>query len=116
MASRKYDIVEAVARDRRVERIIANVCRSDAPEMHDFAQMVYLALLEKDDALIERLHDRGQMDYYITAMVSRQWKTQHSAFRDLFGKWQRRAGDREPEAFGGADDDWWDKPKIERGG
>ena len=56
------------------------------------------------------------MDYYIAAMVQRQWATSHSAFRDLFYKWQTKAGDREPEAFGGADDDYFDKPKIERGG
>ena len=114
--SRKYRIVEQVAKERRVEGIIANVCHSDAPEMQDFAQMIYLALLEKEDELIERLHDRGQMDYYIAAMVQRQWNTDHSAFRDLFYKWQSKAGDREPEAFGGADDDYFDKPKIERGG
>lgn len=114
--SRKYDIVEQLARGHVVEEIIANVCRSDAPEMQDFAQMIYLALLEKDDALIERLWDRRQVRYYIAAMVSRQWNTDHSAFRDLFGKYQRKAGDREPEAFGGADDDYFDKPKIARGG
>lgn len=114
--SRKYDIVEQVARGRRVENIIANVCRSSAPEMQDFAQMIYLALLEKEDVLIERLHDRGQLDYYIAAMVRRQWNTDHSAFRDLFSKYSRKAGDAEPEKVGGADDDYFDKPKIARGG
>lgn len=114
--SRKYRIVEQVAKERRVEGIIANVCRCDAPEMQDFAQMIYLALLEKDDELIERLWDRGQMDYYITAMVKRQWNTDHSAFRDLFTKYQRKAGDEDVDKQGVADDDWMDKPRIERGG
>lgn len=112
----KYAIIERIARERRVETIIANVCRSDAPEMQDFAQMIYLALLEKDDELILRLDRQGQLDYYITAMVSRQWNTDHSAFRDLFTKYQRKAGDDDVERQRVQDDDWWDKPKIERGG
>lgn len=120
MASRKYDIVEQVARERRVEGIIANVTNGGQrfrPELADFAQMIYLALLEKDDALIERLHDRGQLDYYITAMVTRQWYTHHSAFRDLFTKFGLKHGDFQPEDFDSIDEDeYFDKPKIERGG
>ena len=117
MSSRKYDIVEQVARERRVERIIGNICRSDAPEMQDFAQMIYLALLTKDDELIERLWDGGKMDYYIAAMVQRQWNTDHSAFRDAFTKYQRKAGDYDVNGLRLIDDDdFWDKPKIERGG
>ena len=112
----KYAIIERIARERRVETIISNVCRSNAPEMQDFAQMIYLALLEKDDTLIVRLDKRGQMDYYITAMVKRQWNTDHSAFRDLFTKYQRKAGDEDVDKQGVADDDFFDKPRIERGG
>lgn len=114
--SRKYRIVEQAAKERRVEGIIANVCHSDAPEMQDFAQMIYLALLEKEDELVERLHDRGQLDYYIAAMVQRQWNTDHSAFRDAFSKYSRKAGDNDVTKQSIEDDDFWDKPKIERGG
>lgn len=117
MMARKYDIVEQVARERRVERIIENICRSDAPEMADFAQMIYLALLTKDDSVIERLWDSGKIDYYIVAMVQRQWNTGHSAFRDAFTKWQRKAGDYDVNGLRIVeDDDYWDRPKIERGG
>lgn len=112
----KYAIIERIARERRVEEIIANVCKSDAPEMQDFAQMIYLALLEKDDALIVRLDKRRQLDYYIVAMVSRQWNTDHSAFRDLFTKYQRKVEDGYPIWTKEDEDDWMDKPKIERGG
>lgn len=112
----KYAIIERIARERRVETIIANVCRSDAPEMQDFAQMIYLALLEKDDELILRLDRRNSLDYYIAAMVSRQWNTDHSAFRDLFSKYQRKAGDTDVETQYVEDDDFWDKPRIARGG
>ena len=122
--SRKYDIVEQVARERRVEGIIRNVCNAGPefrPELGDFAQMIYLALLEKDDALIERLWDAGKLDYYIVAMVQRQWYTGHSAFRDLFTKYQRKCGDLGAEGFDcNRDDifadDYFDKPRIERGG
>lgn len=112
----KYAAIERVARERRVETIIANVCRSTAPEMQDFAQMVYLALLEKDDDLILRLDRTGKMDYYIASIVKRQWNTGHSAFRDAYTKYQRKAGDDDPDEQRIADDDWMDKPRIERGG
>lgn len=114
--SRKYLIIERVAKERRVETIIANVCKSNAPEMQDFAQMIYLALLEKDDEIIERLDARGNLDYYIAAMVKRQWNTDHSAFRDAFSKYSRKAGDNDVTKQSIEDDDFWDKPKIERGG
>lgn len=116
--SRKYDIVGQAAWDRVVEGIIANVTKGGArfrPELQDFAQMIYLALLEKDDALIERLHDRGQLKYYITAMVTRQWYTGHSAFRDAFSKYQWKVGDFLAEGFTVVDEDeYWNKQRIER--
>lgn len=112
----KYAVIERVARERRVETIIANVCRSGAPEMRDFAQMIYLALLEKDDDIILRLEATGKMDCYIAAMVKRQWNTGHSAFRDAFTKYQRKAGDNEIGNLRIVDDEWFDKPRIERGG
>ena len=89
--------------------------------IHTRPEEIYLALLEKDDALIERLWDAGKLDYYIVAMVQRQWYTGHSAFRDLFTKYQRKCGDLGAEGFEcNRDDifadDYFDKPRIERGG
>ena len=87
----KEQIIEQIARERRVEQIVANICKCDTPETNDLAQMVYLFLLEKPSETICGFWERGELNFLIVRMVKNNWETDHSAFRDLYTKYTRKA-------------------------
>lgn len=91
----KYEIIEKVARARMAEVFIAKICRKmeGRPELDDFAQIIYLALLQKPDETIQKAYAEGWLPFLVRAMVVRQYNTSHSTFRDLFTKYGRRAVD-----------------------
>ena len=110
------EIIERLARERVVEQMIANICRRpDLPEMADFAQMVYLALLTKPSDKIERAYEEGWLPFMIVRIIRNNWFTNHSAFRDLFRKYQLRAAELD-ENMRVYEQDPFDRPSRERGG
>lgn len=89
MKSRKYEIVEALAVDRTVEAMIANIAhRPMSPDLEDLAQMVYLVLLEYDEDKIVDLWEHEQMQYFIARIVVNQYRSANSPFHKLFRKYQ----------------------------
>lgn len=85
----KYEIVEQLAKDQVVERVIANICSHRRPEHSDLSQIVYLALLTKPDEYVIRAHEEGWINKAIAAIVCNQMKP-HSTFGDLFARHSRR--------------------------
>lgn len=80
MASRS-DIVETLARERRVERMVENIShRTMNADLKDLSQMVYLILLEYDEAKLCDLWDNGQMDFFIARIISNQYLSSNSPF------------------------------------
>ena len=65
------EIVEVLARERRVETICENVCRRRGLE--DLAQLVYMYLLDSPDALLSDLYENGQINFYIVRMIKNQY-------------------------------------------
>lgn len=111
----KYEIIEKIAKERRIEQMIAYICHSSAPEMADFAQMLYLALLEKPDNEIETAYNEGWLGFKIVRMLKNQYFSKHSPFRDTFYKYQHRVTDLE-KAMNEAEEDYWSKPRPASGG
>lgn len=109
----KYEIIGTLATERKVERICDNICKCSRPEISDLAQIVYEALLRKDEQTIVAAWNEGWLDFYIVRIIRNQWETDHSTFRDLFTKYSRKASGIET-ARDEAADDWWEKPRRER--
>ena len=65
------EIVEALAREKRVEALCENVCRRRG--LDDLAQLVYVYLLECPDALLSDLYENGQINFYIVRMIKNQY-------------------------------------------
>ena len=65
------EIVEVLARERRVETLCENVCRRRGLE--DLAQLVYMYLLDSPDALLSDLYENGQINFYIVRMIKNQY-------------------------------------------
>lgn len=109
----KYEIIGTLATERKVERICDNICKCSRPEISDLVQIVYEALLRKDEQTIVAAWNEGWLDFYIVRIIRNQWETDHSTFRDLFTKYSRKASGIEA-ARDEAADEWWEKPRRER--
>lgn len=65
------EIVEVLAREKRVEALCENVCRRRG--LDDLAQLVYMYLLDSPDALLSDLYENGQINFYIVRMIKNQY-------------------------------------------
>lgn len=66
------EIVQELGETKQVEKIVWKLLKEsknpvDAPE--DLIQEIYLVLLEKDPKYIESLWEKGELGYYIIALV-----------------------------------------------
>lgn len=82
----KYEIVERIARQQRVETFIRNMARTSrlAPDLQDLAQMVYLALLTYDEDKIVDLWESDAIDFFIARIILNQYRSRDSPWRDIF--------------------------------
>ena len=89
----KYDIIEQMAKERCVERIVQTICKVSRVELDDLAQMIYEALLMYDEKKILSLHEKQQMNYFIVRIVQNQFYSGNSQFHTFFRKDQKRQVD-----------------------
>ena len=82
----RFEIVETLAREQRVETFIRNVARTSrlAPDLQDLAQMVYLALLTYDEDKIVDLWESDAIDFFIARVILNQYRSRDSPWRDIF--------------------------------
>lgn len=92
----KYEIVEQLARERKVEEMVSNIAHSRlTDDLRDLCQMVYVYLLEYDDDKIADLWDHNQMGFFIARIVINQFRSKHSPWHDLIRKPRNLATDIE---------------------
>ena len=81
----KTDILTALARVERVERIVAAWCKPWSADCEDLAQAIYLELLSRPEHFLQQLWESGGRDgainYYIRRIAVRQWYNPTSAWR-----------------------------------
>lgn len=73
-------IVEALAKEKRVEQICVNVCKRPASELCDLVQTIYAYLLTMPPVLLADLFENGQINFYIVRMVKNQYFGRKSRF------------------------------------
>ena len=88
----RTEIVERLARERRVETMVENIARQplDA-NLSDLEQMVYLILLEYDEDKLADLWEHGQMNFFIARIILNQYRSTNSPYYKLFRKYARKA-------------------------
>lgn len=70
MPATRNRIIEEIARNKLVEKIIKKIGRyEDETNLQDLAQDIYVELLFTDEALLNKLYDNSQLNYYITRIV-----------------------------------------------
>jgi len=66
-------IVDALARQRRVETVVANLARRDLDAaLKDLSQIIYLHLLTMDETKLRDLWDTGDIQFYIVRVAKLQ--------------------------------------------
>lgn len=89
---RKTEIVEAIAKDRMVEKLVENITHiSLNADLEDLCQMVYLILLEYDEKRIQDLWENNQIKYFITRIIINQYRSVNSPFHYIFRIHQERS-------------------------
>lgn len=81
----KAQIIEQLANEKTVEKIISN-CGISGPNGKDLAQDVYVSLLLKPEELIEEIYDRGEIVFYISRMVTNNINSKTSPFYNTYRK------------------------------
>jgi hypothetical protein len=77
----KSEIINQLAIERKVEELISNITKAPLTEgEEDLAQDIYLALLEKNDRLIEQLYKDNQLIYFITRMLINNLRSKTSPY------------------------------------
>ena len=85
-------IVETLARERRVEAMVENIAHhSLTADLMDLCQIVYLILLEYDEAKLADLWDNGQMNFFLARIIINQYRSSNSPFHAMFRKYQDRS-------------------------
>ena len=79
----KYDVVDIIAREHLVERIVNKLLSSsknpfDCPE--DLIQDLYLILLQKDDDLIVNLYNKDEIGFYLLKIARNQLLSKNSPY------------------------------------
>lgn len=80
----KREIIEALAREHRVEQICCAIAHERAltADMKDLAQTIYLVLLEYDEDKIVDLWESDRLGFFIARVIINQYRTRHSPFHD----------------------------------
>lgn len=87
----KYEIVEKLAQERRVETMLHNIAKCPVTaELKDLCQMVYITLLEFDEDKIIDLWEKDEINFFIARILMNQYNSVKSPFYRMFRKRQRQ--------------------------
>lgn len=88
----KEHIIEALAKDRRVEALVENIAHhSLTADLKDLCQMVYLILLEYDESKLQDLWENNQINFFLCRIIINQYRSSNSPFHTTFRKFQERS-------------------------
>ena len=92
----KYEVVDIIAREHLVERIVNKLLSSsknpfDCPE--DLIQDIYLLLLQKNDDLIVNLYNKGEIGYYLLKIARNQLISKNSPYYQKYIRFQSNNDD-----------------------
>ena len=76
----KRELIDNIARDGLVERLVANVCHRRHRSLSDLVQMVYEALLKYDEEKLMRIHRRGALNFFIVRIIENLYFSRTSPY------------------------------------
>lgn len=76
----KRELIDYIARDGLVERLVANVCHRRHRSLSDLVQMVYEALLNYDEEKLMCIHRRGALNFFIVRIIENLYFSRTSPY------------------------------------
>lgn len=93
----KRELIDNIARDGLVERLVANVCHRRHRSLPDLVQMVYEALLKYDGQKLMRIHDRGALNFFIVRVIGNLYFSRTSPYYRQIRKFSRMSDELRDE-------------------
>lgn len=87
----REEVVERLAKKRRVETLVATICKGSSSNMQDLSQIIYVALLEYDEARLVELFENGQIDFFLVRVIKNQYFSNNSPFHRQIRKFGARS-------------------------
>lgn len=82
----KYDIIEILAKQKKVEKFIQNTAKTSAPELDDLAQDIYVILLQMEEEKLVNLFNNNELDFWIARVILNQYFSNTSPFYTKYRK------------------------------
>lgn len=87
----RAEIIETLAKERRVEQLVENIAHHAlTTDLKDLSQMVYLILLEYDEQKIIDLWEHQQINFFLARIIINQYRSSNSPFHTIYRKHQER--------------------------
>lgn len=72
--------------------MVVNIAHQNlTPDLEDLCQMVYLILLEYDEAKLQDLWENDQINFFLARVILNQYRSTNSPFYALFRKFQEKS-------------------------
>lgn len=84
----KTDIIDGLAREKKVEELIKNIAKKKIVEKEDLSQDIYAELLQKPDTLIEELYEKGELDFFIVKIITNNIFSKNSPYHYRYEKYK----------------------------
>ena len=92
----KYEVVDIIAREHLVERIVNKLLSSSKNPFdcsEDLIQDLYLILLQKDDDLIVNLYNKDEIGFYLLKIARNQLLSKNSPYYTKYIKFRSQSDD-----------------------
>lgn len=87
----KREIIERLAADQTVEQMVENIVRRHITgDLKDLCQMIYLFLLEYDEAKLVDIWEKGAIGFFIVRIIKNQYCLPSSRFLRAYRFFGRR--------------------------
>ena len=92
----KYEVIDIIAREHLVERIVNKLLSSSKNPFdcsEDLIQDLYLILLQKDDDLIVNLYNKDEIGFYLLKIARNQLLSKNSKYYYTYIKLKANSDD-----------------------
>ena len=92
----KYEVINIIAREHLVERIVNKLLSSSKNPFdcsEDLVQDIYLLLLQKNDDLIVNLYNKDEIGFYLLKIARNQLLSKNSPYYTKYIKFRANSDD-----------------------
>lgn len=93
----KRELIDSIAREILVERLVTNVSHRHHRALSDLVQMVYEALLRYDGKKLLRIHQRGALNFFIVRVIGNLYFSRTSPYYRQIRKFSRMSDELRDE-------------------